>query len=92
MVSRTLIVTILLASLAISACGTNRNPEIDALVSIGTHSLQIRCLGQGSPTVVIDTGVGDTMERWRNFQSQIAEFAHVCTYNRAGLPQVVPDA
>ena len=88
--ARTLIVTILLISLTISACRANRNQEIDKLVSIGTHSLHIRCQGQGSQTVVIDTGVGDTLERWETLQSEIAEFAHVCTYDRAGYGSSEP--
>ena len=57
---------------------------MDQLIRVGTHSLHIRCLGQGSPTVVIDTGVGDTLERWGDFQPQVAQFTHVCTYDRAG--------
>jgi hypothetical protein len=34
--------------------------------------------------VVIDTGVGDIAEHWRAFQTRVAEFTHVCTYDRAG--------
>lgn len=81
---RILLVTMLLASSLLSACSAESNHEIDENVSIGTHSLHIRCLGRGSPTVVIDTGVGDTLERWTDFQSQVAQFTHVCTYDRAG--------
>ena len=32
---------------------------MDQLVDIGTHSLHIRCVGRGAPTIVIDTGHGD---------------------------------
>jgi len=83
-------VIIVLASLVVSACNAKSNPEIDAKISLGTHSLHIRCLGQGNPTVVIDTGVGDTMARWTNFQSQVAQFTHVCTYDRAGYGSSEP--
>jgi len=34
--------------------------EMDAMVNIGTHSLHIQCTGKGSPTVVIDVGIGDS--------------------------------
>jgi len=47
-------------------------------------------MGKGSPTVVIDTGVGDTMERWQDFQSQAAEIRRVCTYDRAGYGSSEP--
>ena len=72
--------------LALSACGSGE-PEVkdlDTMVNIGTHSLHIRCTGQGSPVVVIDTGVGDTSERWQPIQAQIAQVTRVCTYDRAG--------
>lgn len=77
-------VTISLVLLALSACRSDVGIEIDQNVSIGSHSLHIRCMGQGDPTVVIDTGVGDTLERWSAFQSQFAQFSHVCTYDQAG--------
>ena len=57
---------------------------MDKLVNIGTHSLHIRCTGKGTPVVVIDTGVGDTSERWTPMQAQIAQITRVCTYDRAG--------
>ena len=81
---RILMVTALLALLGLSACRSAVGSELDENVSIGTHSLHIRCMGQGSPTVVIDTGVGDTLERWGTFQAQVAQITHVCTYDRAG--------
>ena len=84
MFGRKWIVTALLAFITLSACSPGAGGEMDKNVSVGTHSLHIRCLGRGSPTVVIDTGVGDTMERWQAFQSQVAQITHVCTYDRAG--------
>lgn len=57
---------------------------MDQLVDIGTHSLHIRCTGKGHPVVVIDTGVGDTSERWQDFQTRVAQITRVCTYDRAG--------
>jgi pimeloyl-ACP methyl ester carboxylesterase len=84
MIRRFLLSAVLLVISLLSACNVNNNREIDEMVRIGTHSLHIHCIGQGSPTVVIDTGVGDIAERWHDFQTQVAEFTHVCTYDRAG--------
>jgi len=81
---RFLISALMLVLIGLSACSTGSTPEIDESISIGTHSLHIRCTGQGSPTVVIDTGVGDTSKRWNDLQTQVAQFTHVCTYDRAG--------
>jgi len=78
--------------LALSACGSGE-PEVkdlDTMVNIGTHSLHIRCTGQGSPVVVIDTGVGDTSERWQPIQAQVAQVTRVCTYDRAGYGSSEP--
>lgn len=54
------------------------------LISIGTRHLNLYCAGKGKPTVLLDTGLGDTMLVWRSVQLQIAEFTRVCAYDRAG--------
>lgn len=84
MIKRIFFLIIFGISSLLCACHVESSRELDEMVSIGTHSLHIRCIGQGNPTVIIDTGVGDTLERWDDFQSQVAEFTHVCTYDRAG--------
>jgi pimeloyl-ACP methyl ester carboxylesterase len=85
MAPRRLIVAILLILLGLSACSPGDDGgEMDERVSVGTHSLHIRCTGKGSPTVVIDTGVGDTSERWQSIQAEMAQVTRTCTYDRAG--------
>jgi carboxyl-terminal processing protease len=84
------ILAALLVLLGLSACNSNTGGEVDKLVSIGTHGLHIRCIGEGSPTVVIDSGVGDTLERWKDFQARVAKFRRVCTYDRAGYGSSEP--
>jgi pimeloyl-ACP methyl ester carboxylesterase len=82
---------VFISSSLLGACQNGTNGELDEIVNIGTHSLDIRCQSQGSnPTVVIDTGVGDTLERWSDIQTEIAKFTHVCTYNRAGYGSSEP--
>ena len=90
MVLRILIVTALLAALGLSACSRSNDSAVDDVVDIGTHSLYIRCTGKGNPTVVIDTGVGDTSQRWQSIQDQVAQFTRVCTYDRAGYGKSEP--
>jgi pimeloyl-ACP methyl ester carboxylesterase len=41
-------------------------------------------LGQGSPTVVIENGLGDFSFDWVLVQTSVARFARICTYDRAG--------
>jgi pimeloyl-ACP methyl ester carboxylesterase len=55
------------------------------LVNVGGRKMHIDCIGEGSPTVMLDSGLGDTYLSWRKVQPQIAMFARVCSYDRAGL-------
>lgn len=83
-------VTLVLALLGLTGCGTLAVSDVDEIVDVGTHSLHIRCEGKGSPVVVIDTGLGDTMDRWKEFQTQAAEITRVCIYERAGYGSSEP--
>ena len=51
-----------------SACATSTSTEapFEELVDVGTHKLHIRCTGSGRPTIVIDTGIGETAETWES--------------------------
>lgn len=61
------------------------HPIPGELVNVGTYQLHIYCTGSGSPTVILDSGMGDTYVSWRKVQPQIAQFTRVCSYDRAGL-------
>lgn len=55
------------------------------LVSVGDHSLWISCIGSGSPTVVLEPGLGEPgvmMAGW--VQPAVAATTRVCVYDRAG--------
>jgi pimeloyl-ACP methyl ester carboxylesterase len=53
-------------------------------VDVGGYSLHINCTGEGSPTIVVDAGNGDFSVGWSGIQPEVAKFAHICTYDRAG--------
>src|SRR5690348_9377216 len=55
------------------------------LVDIGGYKLHINCTGEGSPTVVLDSGVGEFDLAWTKVQPEIAKTNRVCSYDRAGL-------
>jgi pimeloyl-ACP methyl ester carboxylesterase len=55
------------------------------LIDVGGYKMHINCMGQGSPTVILDAGLGDTYTTWRKAQPQIAQITRVCSYDRAGL-------
>ncbi len=54
------------------------------LVDVGGHRLHINCVGTGSPTVVIEAGLGDWSTGWDVVQQGAAKATRVCTYDRAG--------
>ncbi|HEX4786571.1 MAG TPA: alpha/beta hydrolase [Candidatus Sulfotelmatobacter sp.] len=55
------------------------------LVDADGFKMHIDCVGQGSPTVILESGLGDSYVSWRKVQPQIARFSRVCSYDRAGL-------
>lgn len=59
-------------------------PAPGQLVDVGGYRMHVNCIGQGSPTVVLEAGQGDFSVFWGLVQSQVATFARVCTYDRAG--------
>jgi len=65
-----------------------RYPPPGRLVDVGGYRLHIHCSGpegDGGPTVVMDAGIGECSLGWGLVQPEIARFARVCTYDRAGL-------
>jgi pimeloyl-ACP methyl ester carboxylesterase len=61
------------------------NPMPGQLVDVGGYQMHIHCSGQGTPTVILDSGMGDSYISWRKVRPQIAKFTHVCSYDRAGM-------
>lgn len=62
-----------------------RYPMPGTLVDMGGYKMHIYCIGSGSPTVILDSGLGDSMLSWARVQSHIAQFTRVCSYDRAGM-------
>src|ERR671915_229765 len=55
------------------------------MVDVGDHSLHINCIGQGSPTVILEAASGGMSAHWVRVQQQLAQTTRVCAYDRAGL-------
>jgi pimeloyl-ACP methyl ester carboxylesterase len=54
------------------------------MVDLGTHRLHLLCTGSGTPTVVIDAGLGSLALEWRGVQQALSGRQRVCLYDRAG--------
>ena len=54
------------------------------LVSVAGKDVHLHCIGVGSPIVVLEAGAGSPSSVWSGVQRDIATFARVCSYDRAG--------
>lgn len=61
-----------------------RFPPPGKLVDVGGFRLHIHCVGDGSPTVVLDTGLGLSSPTWALVQADAMRTTRVCSYDRAG--------
>jgi pimeloyl-ACP methyl ester carboxylesterase len=52
--------------------------------AFGDLTLNLNCQGQGSPTVILDSGLGVPAVGWDRVQAEAAKFTRVCSYDRAG--------
>jgi len=59
-------------------------PHQGQLVDAGGHLQYVHCTGQGSPTVILENGGGVVSYTWEPVQTEVAKFAKVCSYDRAG--------
>ena len=59
-------------------------PAPGQLVDVGEYKMHIHCTGQGSPTVILEAGLGDFSLIWSQVQPEVARFTRVCSYDRAG--------
>ncbi len=57
------------------------------LVEIGDRSLWLECIGEGAPTVILESGLGGDHRTWEKIQPQLAAASRVCTYDRAGIAE-----
>ncbi len=60
------------------------HPMPGQLIDVGGYKMHINCTGQGTPTVILDSGLGNSYAPWHKVQLQIAQFVQVCSYDRAG--------
>lgn len=68
-----------------STIEARRYPPPGQMVNVGRHRLHICCTGEGSPTVVLDSGLPGSSLSWWFVQPEVAKFTRVCSYDRAGL-------
>src|SRR5579864_9215113 len=86
----TLLVLALLVGFIYEQVGRARDasqlpPRVGQAVDIGGRTLNLYCSGQGSPTVILETGGNSPGYEWLLQQSKMAAFTRTCWYDRAGV-------
>ena len=65
-----------------------RFPQEGRSIALGADfpgvSLNLNCVGQGAPTVILDSGLGVPAAGWDLVIPDVSKFARVCSYDRAG--------
>ena len=59
-------------------------PPPGKLIDIGGYRLHLYCMGEGSPTVVLDYGLVGSYLEWYRVQPEIARSTRICSYDRGG--------
>ncbi len=61
-------------------------PPRGAIVDIGGRKIHLDCRGAGSPTVILEAGLGTGgSQDWALVHDRIAHFTRTCAYDRAGI-------
>ena len=58
---------------------------ISRKIDVGGYRLAITCRGTGSPTVILESGGGNSAEAWFLLERIVGKTTRVCSYDRAGL-------
>ena len=70
---------------AATALERRQFPHPGSLIDIGDRQLHLHCVGEGSPTVVLEAPAAGMSAAWGWVQPALAETTRVCGYDRAGL-------
>ena len=84
-----LFILLAVAGMSYQALATARDlkayPSPSQLFDVGDHQLHLYCVGNGSPTVILEAGLGESSLSWHLVQAQTAQITRACAYDRAGL-------
>jgi len=54
------------------------------LIDVDGRTMHINCIGNKSPSIILDSGTGGFSLEWGNIQKSLSQYARVCAYDRAG--------
>ena len=80
-----LLIAALMVGCSLAMNPGSRLPTHGTLVDVGGYKLHLFCQGTANgSTVILDAGNGETSLTWSLVQPEVAHFARVCAYDRAG--------
>lgn len=85
MIRRFIRLLIISASVSASAIA-----QTHTRVSVGDHSLDVVRSGSGSPALIFETGLADSLDTWLPMLHTMSEFTTVIAYSRAGFGRSDP--
>jgi len=60
-------------------------PPPGRMISVNGVNLHLYCLGSGTPTLVLEEGLGENVLSWYPIHAKLAQTMRVCAYDRPGL-------
>ncbi len=61
------------------------HPTPGRMVNVNGLNYHLNCTGTGSPTIILEAGLGESSLSWYPVQAKLAQTTQVCAYDRAGL-------
>ncbi len=68
----------------VEATTSNQPPSGGRTYLVAGHRLYLRCVGSGSPVVILFNGLGERTPSWAWVQGDVARQTRVCVFDRAG--------
>jgi pimeloyl-ACP methyl ester carboxylesterase len=77
------VVGICYEQIALAKADRNAPPAAE-MIDVGGYRLHLECAGTGSPVVVMDAALGESMHTWDKVWPDVAKTTRVCMFDRAG--------
>ena len=74
----------LLSTMFVAIASTAAAAQRSNTVVVGARHVEVIRMGVGKPTVVLESGAGESASEWNNVIADLAKLTHVVAYSRAG--------
>jgi pimeloyl-ACP methyl ester carboxylesterase len=63
----------------------DKYPAPGKMYAVNGYTMHMYCTGSGSPTLILDSGLGDDWTVWEKVRPTLSKTTQVCSYDRSGL-------